>query len=150
MFLQSLVVPLLPILQWIKSPNNHNRRRKIHPRNIHRLRPEQIHHRVVPIRPLRQKTRSTSIPSALCSPAAHSSVSSPIPSAPLLALSDRHVARYVPKVEIKVSKYQNRVLVYGIEGGFPMFYDIDGRGKEIFPTVYALWKVPDLLPSFML
>ncbi|XP_040364039.1 eukaryotic translation initiation factor 2D isoform X2 [Rosa chinensis] len=54
------------------------------------------------------------------------------------------------KVEIKVSKYQNRVLVYGIEGGFPMFFDIDGRGKEIFPTVYALWKVPDLLPSFML
>ncbi|KAM5550144.1 hypothetical protein ABKV19_001207 [Rosa sericea] len=55
-----------------------------------------------------------------------------------------------PKVEIKVSKYQNRVLVYGIEGGFPMFFDIDGRGKEIFPTVYALWKVPDMLPSFML
>ncbi|PRQ22428.1 hypothetical protein RchiOBHm_Chr6g0250191 [Rosa chinensis] len=69
MFLQSLVVPLLPILQWIKSPNNHNRRRKIHPRNIHRLRPEHIHHRVVPIRPLRQKTPSASIPSALCSPA---------------------------------------------------------------------------------
>lgn len=37
-------------------------------------------------------------------------------------------------MEIKVSKYQNRVLVYGIEGGFPMFFDIDGRGKEIFPT----------------
>lgn len=37
-------------------------------------------------------------------------------------------------MEIKVSKYQNRVLVYGVEGGFPMFFDIDGRGKEIFPT----------------
>ncbi|XP_050363875.1 uncharacterized protein LOC126782630 isoform X2 [Argentina anserina] len=55
-----------------------------------------------------------------------------------------------PKVEVKVSKYQNRVLVYAIEGGYPMFFDIDGRGKEIFPTVYALWKVPDMLPSFML
>ncbi|PRQ22403.1 hypothetical protein RchiOBHm_Chr6g0249911 [Rosa chinensis] len=55
-------------------------------------------------------------------------------------------------VEIKVSKHQNRVLVYGIEGGFPMFFDIDGFGKEIFPQVsfYALWEVPDILPSFML
>ncbi|KAL6498386.1 hypothetical protein OROHE_026654 [Orobanche hederae] len=55
-----------------------------------------------------------------------------------------------PKVEITVSKYPNRVLVYGLEGDCPMFYDGDGRGSEIFPTVYALWKVPDLLPAFML
>lgn len=55
-----------------------------------------------------------------------------------------------PKVEITVSKYPNRVLVYGIEGECPMFFGGDGRGSEIFPTVYALWKVPDLLPSFML
>lgn len=55
-----------------------------------------------------------------------------------------------PKVEIAVAKFQNRVHVYGVEGGFPIFFDIDGRGTDIFPTVYALWKVPDLLPSFML
>ncbi|KAF3440959.1 hypothetical protein FNV43_RR19245 [Rhamnella rubrinervis] len=55
-----------------------------------------------------------------------------------------------PKVEITVSKFQNRVHVYGVEGGFPMFFDIDGRGTDIFSTVYALWKVPDLLPSFLL
>ncbi|CAN6555816.1 unnamed protein product [Malus baccata var. baccata] len=55
-----------------------------------------------------------------------------------------------PKVEISVSKFQNRVHVYGVEGGFPIFFDIDGRGTDIFPTVYALWKVPELLPSFML
>ncbi|KAL8482360.1 hypothetical protein ACS0TY_028505 [Phlomoides rotata] len=55
-----------------------------------------------------------------------------------------------PKVEITVSKYPNRVLVYAIEGDCPMFFSGDGRGSEIFPTVYALWKVPDLLPAFML
>ncbi|XP_054789510.1 uncharacterized protein LOC129295056 [Prosopis cineraria] len=55
-----------------------------------------------------------------------------------------------PKAEITVAKFQNRVHVYGVEGGFPMFFDVDGRGSDIFPTVYALWKVPELLPAFML
>ncbi|GJM85267.1 hypothetical protein PR202_ga01702 [Eleusine coracana subsp. coracana] len=55
-----------------------------------------------------------------------------------------------PKVEITVAKYPNRALVYGIEGECPVIFDIDGRGHELFPTVYALWKVPHLLPAFML
>ncbi|XP_051124047.1 uncharacterized protein LOC127246621 [Andrographis paniculata] len=55
-----------------------------------------------------------------------------------------------PKVEITVSKYPNRILVYALEGDCPMFYDIDGRGSELFPTVFALWKVPHLLPAFLL
>lgn len=55
-----------------------------------------------------------------------------------------------PKAELTVSKFQNRVHVYGVEGSFPMFFDVDGRGTEIFPTVYALWKVPELLPAFIL
>ncbi|KAJ4761752.1 Eukaryotic translation initiation factor 2D [Rhynchospora pubera] len=55
-----------------------------------------------------------------------------------------------PKADIMVSKYPNRLHVYSIEGGFPMLFDIDGRGSEIYPTVYALWVVPELLPSFLL
>ncbi|EXC32473.1 Eukaryotic translation initiation factor 2D [Morus notabilis] len=55
-----------------------------------------------------------------------------------------------PKAEITVAKFQNRVHVYSVEAAFPVFFDIDGRGNEIFPTVYALWKVPDLMPSFLL
>ncbi|KAK6937952.1 SUI1 domain [Dillenia turbinata] len=55
-----------------------------------------------------------------------------------------------PKAELTVTKYQNRAQVYAVEGGFPMFFDVDGRGSEFFPTVYALWKVPELLPSFVL
>ncbi|CAI8600575.1 unnamed protein product [Vicia faba] len=55
-----------------------------------------------------------------------------------------------PKVEITVAKFQTRVHVYAVEGGFPVFFDVDGRGSDIFPTVYALWMVPELLPAFTL
>ncbi|GAB2271114.1 hypothetical protein Dimus_005962 [Dionaea muscipula] len=55
-----------------------------------------------------------------------------------------------PKAEITVAKLQNRVVVYGVEGDIPMIFDTDGRGSDIYPTVYALWKVPDLLPYFTL
>lgn len=24
--------------------------------------------------------------------------------------------------------------MYAVEGGFPMFFDVDGRGSEIYPT----------------
>lgn len=55
-----------------------------------------------------------------------------------------------PKSEITVAKFTNRAHVYAVEGGFPMIFDVDGRGAEIFPTVYALWKVTELLPAFLL
>ncbi|XP_031473825.1 uncharacterized protein LOC116246215 [Nymphaea colorata] len=55
-----------------------------------------------------------------------------------------------PKVEITVAKFPNRAHVYSIEGGLPILFDVDGRGSELFPTVFALWKVPELLPAFVL
>ncbi|KAK1324018.1 hypothetical protein QJS10_CPA02g00804 [Acorus calamus] len=72
--------------------------------------------------------------------------------------SDADVDVILPsKAEITVAKFPNRAHLYGIEGGFPMIFDVDGRGTEIYPTgcmsilaVYALWMVPDLLPAFML
>ncbi|KAK3154368.1 hypothetical protein QOZ80_2BG0189630 [Eleusine coracana subsp. coracana] len=65
--------------------------------------------------------------------------------------SDADLDAILPsKVEITVAKYPNRALVYGIEGECPVIFDIDGRGHELFPTVYALWKVPHLLPAFTL
>nr|GMD72796.1 eukaryotic translation initiation factor 2D [Ipomoea batatas] len=53
-----------------------------------------------------------------------------------------------PKAEFTVSKYPNRILVYGLEGDCPLFFDIDGRGNEIFPTEDTLikWK-PERLTS---
>lgn len=41
-----------------------------------------------------------------------------------------------------VAKYPNRALVYGIEGEFPMLFDIDGRGHELFPTGF-IFLFPD-------
>ena len=38
------------------------------------------------------------------------------------------------QAEITVAKFQNRSHVYGVEGGFPVFFDVDGRGSEIYPT----------------
>lgn len=55
-----------------------------------------------------------------------------------------------PKAEVTLAKYPNRAYVYSIEGEFPMLFDVDGRGTDIFPTVFALWKVPELLPAFLL
>lgn len=65
--------------------------------------------------------------------------------------SDVDIDALLPsKAEVTVLKFQNRVQVYAVEGGFPVFFDVDGRGTEIFPTVFALWTVPELLPSFTL
>ncbi|XP_042457758.1 eukaryotic translation initiation factor 2D-like [Zingiber officinale] len=65
--------------------------------------------------------------------------------------SDANIDEILPsKAEITVVKCSNKVHVYVIEGGLPMLFDIDGRGTEIYPTVYALWKVSELLPSFLL
>lgn len=36
-----------------------------------------------------------------------------------------------------LAKYPNRSHVYSIEGEFPMLFDVDGRGTEIFPTGVA-------------
>lgn len=55
-----------------------------------------------------------------------------------------------PKAEVSVTKLANRVHVYSADGGPPILFDVDGRGNEIFPTVYGLWKVPNILPAFML
>ncbi|GJP32236.1 hypothetical protein CLOM_g16830 [Closterium sp. NIES-68] len=55
-----------------------------------------------------------------------------------------------PKADVAVTRLVNRVLVYGFENGLPMLFDCDGRGTEIYPTVFALWRVPDLVPSFLL
>ncbi|KAH8939027.1 hypothetical protein BDL97_15G015600 [Sphagnum fallax] len=55
-----------------------------------------------------------------------------------------------PKAEVSVTKLANRVHLYSADGGPPILFDVDGRGNEIFPTVYGLWKVPNILPAFML
>lgn len=38
-----------------------------------------------------------------------------------------------------VAKYPNHTLVYGIEGEFPMIFNIDARGHELFPTGFYFY-----------
>ncbi|PKU86392.1 eukaryotic translation initiation factor 2D isoform X1 [Dendrobium catenatum] len=65
--------------------------------------------------------------------------------------SDADIDALLPlKAEITVAKLPNRVHIYGVEGGLPVLFDVDGRDNDIFPTVYALWIVPELLPAFVL
>lgn len=45
------------------------------------------------------------------------------------------------QAEIAVAKFQNRVHLYAVEGGFPMFFDVDGRGNDIFPTGFVSFRV---------
>lgn len=53
------------------------------------------------------------------------------------------------QVEITVSKYPNRVLVYSVEGGCPMFFDVDGRGAEIYPTGDYISSAFECVSSFL-
>lgn len=52
-----------------------------------------------------------------------------------------------PKAHITQSKLSNRTLVYGIEGGNPLFFDPTGHGDRYLPTVYATALVPTLVPT---
>ncbi|KFM26052.1 Eukaryotic translation initiation factor 2D [Auxenochlorella protothecoides] len=49
------------------------------------------------------------------------------------------------KALITLSKLNNRSLVYGSEGGDPLFFDPTGHGDRLFPTVYTLARFPDML-----
>ncbi|KAL6769697.1 hypothetical protein ACKKBG_A32020 [Auxenochlorella protothecoides x Auxenochlorella symbiontica] len=49
------------------------------------------------------------------------------------------------KARITLSKLNNRSLVYGSEGGDPLFFDPTGHGDRLFPTVYTLARFPDML-----
>ena len=57
------------------------------------------------------------------------------------------VAQLLPaKAEIALLKLSNRAACYTVNGGSPLFFDPDGRGDILAPTVYALWLCPQLLP----
>eukprot|EP00884_Botryococcus_braunii_P009146 jgi/Botrbrau1/18232/Bobra.53_1s0086.1 len=61
---------------------------------------------------------------------------------------DRLGELFPAKCEVILHKLSNRATVYSIQGGNPLFFDPEGRGDLLVPTVYALWKLPDLLGRF--
>eukprot|EP00890_Picochlorum_soloecismus_P002183 jgi/Picsp_1/2966/NSC_01190-R1_eukaryotic translation initiation factor 2d-like len=54
---------------------------------------------------------------------------------------------FPPKTSVTMAKLSNRSVVYLNEEGNPMFFDPSGHGDSLFPTVYALEKVPGLVES---
>uniref|UniRef100_A0A7N0ZYB5 Uncharacterized protein n=1 Tax=Kalanchoe fedtschenkoi TaxID=63787 RepID=A0A7N0ZYB5_KALFE len=53
--LQPLTIPLVPVLQRIIPAANHQRRRKLHARQIHPIRPHHVRRPVVPVSLFRQE-----------------------------------------------------------------------------------------------
>lgn len=52
-----------------------------------------------------------------------------------------------PKADITLWKLSNKCNAWAI-GSTPLFFDLDGRGGAVLPTVYALWASPvPLLPE---
>ena len=63
-------------------------------------------------------------------------------------LSDEQLKRLFPtKADLTVQKLSNKAKAYACTGENPLFFDPDGRGNVLLPTVYALWECPELLPK---
>jgi len=50
------------------------------------------------------------------------------------------------KAQVLTMKLSNRSIAHSVDGSV-LFFDPYGRGDMLVPTVYALWKFPDLLPA---
>ena len=67
------------------------------------------------------------------------------------SLTDEQLSELLPmKEEIVVSKIftftEESILLY-IHNKNTVFFEME-KEKQIFPTVYTLWKIPDLYPTF--
>lgn len=61
---------------------------------------------------------------------------------------DSLVVLFPPKCSITCTKLSNRTLVYCVDT-IPYFFDLNGR-CDYYPTVFALWKLPDILPQIVI
>ncbi|BDA49270.1 Eukaryotic translation initiation factor 2D [Coccomyxa sp. Obi] len=63
-------------------------------------------------------------------------------------LSDEDVDQLFPaKVEVQMLKLKNKATAYTCGNANPLFFDPEGRGDLLVPTVYALWKLPHIIES---
>ena len=51
-----------------------------------------------------------------------------------------------PKAVFLTLKLSNRALAHSVDGAV-LFFDPNGRKDILIPSVYALWKYPQLLPA---
>lgn len=63
-------------------------------------------------------------------------------------LSEEHLNELIPgKADMTVHKLSNKTLAYSRTGGNPLFFDLEGRGDMLLPTVYTCWLVPAIVPT---
>ena len=63
-------------------------------------------------------------------------------------LSDSDVTDLIPnKAEVSLLKLSNRAQAYTCNGKNPLFFDAEGRGDLLVPSVFVLWRYPHILPS---
>ena len=62
-------------------------------------------------------------------------------------LSEEDLKELFPaKALISINKLSNRAQAYLIDDEL-LFFDPEGRGDYLIPTVYALWRFPHMLPT---
>ena len=63
-------------------------------------------------------------------------------------LTDDQVNEIIPaKADVSLQKLSNRTQAYTCNGKNPLFFDPEGRGDLLVPSVFVLWKFPHILPS---
>ena len=62
-------------------------------------------------------------------------------------LSEEDLKELFPaKCQLVISKLSNRGQAYSLDDE-PLFFDPEGRGDYLVPTIYALWRFPHILPT---
>lgn len=63
-------------------------------------------------------------------------------------LHDSEISELLPtKAEVSLLKLSNRAQAYTCNGKSPLFFDPEGRGDLLVPSVFVLWRFPHILPS---
>ena len=72
-----------------------------------------------------------------------------LPSSSCRGITEESLAiLFPPKCSITLTKFTSRTLVYSVDS-VPLFFDVNGR-CDFYPTIFALWKVPTLLPQVVI
>ena len=65
-------------------------------------------------------------------------------------LSDDDMEALLPgKAEVQLMKLRNKATAYSCGSADPLFFDPEGRGDLLVPTVYALWRCPNMLDKLL-
>lgn len=51
------------------------------------------------------------------------------------------------QARVECTKLKSRIQIYGVHGEVPLFFDIPDK-ECIIPSIFLLWKFPNLLPKF--